>query len=141
VVLTPHPGEAAALLNLSVPEVEANRFLSAQAIADNYGVTVVLKGSRTIVAAPGKTPVVCSFGSPALGTAGSGDVLSGILGALLVGADSAELVFERTQLAVGLHALAGEIWSLEQGGRGLLASEIADKIPAILRDLEQSSKH
>lgn len=136
-VLTPHPGEAAALLAISVAEVESDRFLTAQSLADSYRATVVLKGSRTIVATPGKAPAVCAFGSAALATAGSGDVLSGILGALLVGADSAELVFERTQLAVGLHALAGESWSLEQGSRGLLAAEIADKIPAILHDLEQ----
>lgn len=135
IVLTPHPGEAAALLGSSVAEVEADRFVAAQSLADRYGATVVLKGSRSIVAAPDKTPVVCAFGSAALGTAGSGDVLSGILGALLVGADSAELVFERAQLAVGLHALAGENWSLEHGSRGLLASEIADHIPATLQSL------
>jgi NAD(P)H-hydrate epimerase len=138
VVLTPHPGEAGALLGLSIAEIESNRFLAARNLAERSGAIVILKGSRTIIAAPGRAPVVSAFGSPAMATAGSGDVLSGLCGALLAGAVSPDEVFERAQTAVALHALAGERWEQTHGDRGLLASEIADLVPEILSGLHST---
>jgi NAD(P)H-hydrate epimerase len=134
-VFTPHPGEAADLINSSIGAVESDRFGVAQKIADEYGCVVVLKGSRTVVAAPGRAPVVSAFGSPALATAGSGDVLSGVSGALLCGATTQDEVFERAQTAVALHGLAGEAWEETHGDRGLLASEVADGVPAVVQRL------
>jgi NAD(P)H-hydrate epimerase len=139
-VLTPHAGEAAALLGCTIEEIEADRFGAAQRLADDFQSAVVLKGSRSVIASPGEVPVVCAMGSAALGTAGSGDTLSGILGAFLVGASSSVDVFHRAQLAVGVHALAGQHWSEKSGDRGLLASEIADAIPEILNKLQPFSK-
>lgn len=134
IVLTPHAGEAAALLDCEIAQVEADRFAAVQTLAKKFRCTVVLKGSRSLIAAPGEIPLICALGSPSLGTAGSGDVLSGILGALLVGARDAHEVFRCTTLAVGVHALAGQLWSEENGDRGLLASEIAELVPKILRN-------
>lgn len=134
-VLTPHPGEAGALLGFDAKNVEADRFSAAERLAEVSGSVVILKGSRTIIAAPGRTPVVSAFGSPAMATAGSGDVLSGICGALLVGAENVDEVFERAQTAVALHGLAGQRWQQKHGDRGLLASEIADLVPEIFLDL------
>jgi NAD(P)H-hydrate repair Nnr-like enzyme with NAD(P)H-hydrate dehydratase domain len=96
---------------------------------------VVLKGSRTIIAAPAEVSVVSAFGTPALATAGTGDVLSGICGALLVGAKTQGMVFPLAQTAVALHGMAAERWSEQHGDRGLLASEIADQVPDVIRTL------
>lgn len=134
-VLTPHPGEAAALLASSIEEVEADRFAAATRLSEKLNAVVVLKGSRTLIAAPGFAPVVSAFGSPVLATAGSGDVLSGIVGALLVGATTVEEVFRRAQTAVGVHALCGERWESQHGDRGLLASELGDLIPGVISEL------
>lgn len=134
-LLTPHPGEAADLLETTILDVEADRFLAAQRIAERFFSTVILKGSRTIIASPGEIPVVSAFGTPALATAGSGDVLSGICGALLAQASSAKDVFELAQLGVALQGMAAESWSRAHGDRGLLASEIADLVPSVIQYL------
>lgn len=134
-VLTPHPGEAAALLSSSVQEIEADRFSAAERLSEDLKSVVVLKGPRTIIAAPGHASVVSAFGSPVLATAGSGDVLSGILGAFLVGATTLEEVFGRAQAGVGVHALSGERWESQHGDRGLLASELGDLVPEVLSAL------
>src|SRR5690606_18130356 len=102
VVLTPHPGEAADLLGSSIADIEKDRFGAARRLAERTGTTVILKGSRTVIAAPGFTPVVSAFGSPVLATAGSGDVLAGICGALLAFASDQKEIFERAQTAVSL---------------------------------------
>jgi NAD(P)H-hydrate epimerase len=125
-VLTPHPGEAARLLDASISAVQADRFAAAEALARRSGATVVLKGSRSIVAAPGRPPRVCATGTPAMAVAGTGDVLAGALGALL-----AQLpAFEAACAAVHLHGLAGELAST--GDRGLFASELAAALPRAL---------
>lgn len=134
-VLTPHPGEASDLLSMGVADVEGDRFAAAQRLSEELHAVVVLKGPRTIIAAPGQAPRVSAFGSPALATAGSGDVLAGILGAFLVGAESREEVFLRAQAAVCVHALCGERWEAQHGDRGLLASELGDLVPEVISEL------
>jgi ADP-dependent NAD(P)H-hydrate dehydratase / NAD(P)H-hydrate epimerase len=96
---------------------------------------VVLKGSRTVVAAPGEVPVVSAFGSPALATGGSGDVLAGMMGALLVGAETEQEVFVRAQVAVALHGMIAERWERLHGDRGLLPSELTDLLPDVVSQL------
>ncbi len=133
-LLTPHPGEAAALLETTIPEVEADRFGAVRRLAERTGASVVLKGSRTLVAAPGKAPVVNSFGTPALATGGSGDVLTGILATLLCHLEP----FEAALVGVGVHGLCAERWTGPAGrDRGLLAHEIADLLPDVLAELSQ----
>lgn len=139
-ILTPHSGEAAALLDTTAAKVEADRFGAAQTLADRSHAVVVLKGSRTIIAAPDRPPLVNALGSPCMATAGSGDVLAGILGALLAERPAGEVLSvqatqELAALGVGLHGLAGEMFEQELSDSGCLASDLADRIPLVRRRL------
>lgn len=128
-VITPHPGEAARLLGMSTADVQADRPAAARALARKYGNVCVLKGAGSLIADPDGRLALCDRGHPAMATAGLGDVLSGVIGALLAQHMSA---FDAACLGVWLHATAGE----EQGaqGRGLAA---VDLIPAIRQLLEE----
>lgn len=127
-ILTPHPGEAARLLERSTADVQRDRYRSAEALAKGAGQVVILKGARSIVATPSELRV-CAEGTPALGVAGTGDVLSGVVGALA-------MTLEPVDAAIAgalLHALAGVEASV--GDRGLMASEVADAVPVVLDDI------
>lgn len=128
-VITPHPGEAARLLGIPTAQVQGDRPAAAQALAERYGCVVVLKGSGTLVAAPDGRLAVCAHGHPAMATAGLGDVLAGLIGALL---SQHMQGFDAACLGVWLHAVAGEREGAK--GRGLAA---IDLIPAIRRLLEE----
>ncbi|MCB9591343.1 MAG: NAD(P)H-hydrate dehydratase [Sandaracinaceae bacterium] len=130
-VLTPHPGEAARLLGCTSGEVQADRYASAERLASRTGQVVVLKGAGTIVAEPGGRVAVCPLGTPALGVAGTGDVLAGVLGATLAVASP----FEAACAAVVLHARAGELAA--RADRGLFAREVAAQVPAALTEARQ----
>ena len=106
-VLTPHPLEAARLLGCTVAEVQHNRLAAAQQLAQRFACTVVLKGSGTVVAAPGQTPVINPTGNARLSTAGTGDVLAGMVGARLAGGLDP---FEAACQAVYEHGLAADQW-------------------------------
>ncbi len=128
-VLTPHPGEASRLLGRSTAAIQADRLRAAHDLAAASGQIVVLKGACSVIASPQGELRVSRAGTPALGVAGTGDVLSGIIAALL----AQQLApFEAAFCGVELHARAGEIAA--QSDRGLLASEVAD---AFARALEQ----
>ena len=131
-VLTPPPGEAAALLGCSAARVEADRYRAAQELADRTGQVVVLKGACSIIASPGAFLRVSPFGSTALATAGSGDVLTGLITALLVHLSP----LEAATTGVIVHGLAGERLGHD---RGVLASEIADAIPAVMAELQAAA--
>ncbi|MCB8889664.1 NAD(P)H-hydrate dehydratase [Vreelandella malpeensis] len=120
-ILTPHPGEAARLLECSVAQVQADRPAAVRALQRARGGVVVLKGAGTLVAGPGGL-VVCPFGNPGMASGGMGDVLSGMLGVLAAQFDELELA---TRLGVLVHALAGDGAAKEHGERGLLASDLA----------------
>lgn len=124
-VLTPHPGEAARLLGRSTADVQADRYVAAELLAQESGQDVILKGARSIVAGAGGLRV-CAEGTPALGVAGTGDVLSGVVGALTMSLAP----FDAAIAGALLHALAGEAAAV--GDRGLIASEVADAVPAVL---------
>lgn len=127
-ILTPHSGELARLLGTSSEDIESDRFAAARAAASQARAVVVLKGPFTIIASPDGRLVVNSSGNPALATAGSGDVLAGLIGAL-----SCTLPpFEAAWCAAYLHGAAGDAWKAKHGDRGLLASTIADEVPAAL---------
>jgi NAD(P)H-hydrate epimerase len=125
-VLTPHPGEAARLAGTSSSDVQADRYGTARSLAKATQAIVVLKGAGTIVAAPDGAMRVCPFGTPALATAGTGDVLSGLIAALL---GNGLEPFDAAAAGVLIHALAGE--EAAPGDRGILASEVAAAIPRI----------
>ncbi|HET7792269.1 MAG TPA: NAD(P)H-hydrate dehydratase [Rhizobacter sp.] len=106
-VLTPHPLEAARLLNTSTHEVQANRLAAALQLADRFGSVVVLKGSGSVIAAPGSTPWINATGNAALATAGTGDVLAGWLGGLWSTAGTAAL--QPARQATWLHGHAADL--------------------------------
>ena len=124
-VLTPHPGEAARLAAAFGIPTGADRGEFAANLAARLGAVVVLKGPQSVVAAPDGRRSFNTSGSAALATAGSGDVLSGTIGALLAG--GALPAYEAARLGVFLHGLAGE-----QGGAGTIADDLPDRYPALL---------
>jgi hydroxyethylthiazole kinase-like uncharacterized protein yjeF len=105
-VLTPHPGEMARLLGMTVKEVEADRVGLARKFATEYGVTLVLKGWRTLVAHPDGSVAVNTTGNPSMAKGGSGDILTGIVAAML--GQYKDNVTEAVEAAVFLHGLAGD---------------------------------
>lgn len=119
-VLTPHPGEAARLLNVSVADVQSDRLAAAKGMAMQYGGAVVLKGAGTLVMTPHALPVICDKGNPGMATAGMGDVLSGVIGGLI--AQSVPLS-EAAKLGVLVHAQAGDL-AAKEGERGMIASDL-----------------
>ncbi len=106
-VLTPHPLEAARLLANSAAEVQHDRLAAARTLAQRFGCTVVLKGSGTVIAAPDRTPLINPTGNARLATAGTGDVLAGMVGARLA---QGETAFEAACAAVWLHGHMADIW-------------------------------
>lgn len=109
-VITPHPLEAARLLGQSTAEVMADRLASAQALSLRYSVVCVLKGSGTVISAAGEVPRINASGNAALATAGTGDVLAGIIGATLAAGDHAEPLISRVARAVHLHGWLADQW-------------------------------
>ena len=138
-VLTPHPGEYERLAeSLSLdptPHTEEGRREAAMAISVKSGAMTVLKGCRTVVS-DGEQAWVCDRGSPVLATAGTGDVLSGILGGLLARKDLELSYFDRVRLGVWIHAVAGEQWAGHHGDGGLLATELAAEVPLVMSKLQ-----
>jgi NAD(P)H-hydrate epimerase len=128
-VLTPHPGEAARLLGVSVADIQADRFAAARAIARRYGGVCVLKGSGTLIATSEDQPLwLCDRGNPGLATGGSGDVLTGVIAALLA---QGLVPFEAARLGVWAHASAGDRVAAS-GERGMMASDLLQPLRNIL---------
>jgi hydroxyethylthiazole kinase-like uncharacterized protein yjeF len=119
-ILTPHPGEAARLLDCATADVQRDRFAAAQTIAQRHACVVVLKGAGTVVAAPGETPCVIHAGNPGMAVGGMGDVLTGVIAALRAQGLSA---FDAACAGALLHALAGDAAAWD-GQRGLLPSDL-----------------
>ena len=125
-ILTPHPGEAARLLGSDTRSVQADRVAAARTLARSSGAVVVLKGARSVVAAPDGTVSLNPTGNPGMGTGGTGDVLSGVLGALL--AQGMEPL-EAARLGVYVHGLAGDRVAAAHGDMGLVAGDLAAALP------------
>lgn len=135
-VLTPHPLEAARLLGRSVGEVQADRIGAARELAAALNAVVVLKGSGTVIAAPTGGVVVNTTGNPALATAGTGDVLSGLCGSLLA---QGWPQWDAALAAVWLHGMAADVLVADGAGPiGLTAGEL---IPAIRMALNRMVQH
>ena len=133
-VLTPHPGEAGRLLGSSAKDVQADRYGAAREIAERTGQVCLLKGARTVVASPRGTLRVCRRGTPALGVAGTGDVLSGVVAAQLAGHEP----LVAAAVAAVLHAVAAEI--VATSDRGLFAREVGDAVPRALEECRRVAK-
>ncbi|GGE32826.1 bifunctional NAD(P)H-hydrate repair enzyme [Halopseudomonas oceani] len=133
-VITPHPAEAARLLGCSTGAVQSDRLDAVQRLIEPLGCHAVLKGVGSLVASPvamGQLPAVCGAGNPGMAVGGMGDVLSGLLGALLAQRVPAE---QAARYAVLVHALAGDMLALSGGEVGIRAG---DMMPAIRRVLNQ----
>lgn len=118
-VLTPHPGEAARLLGVTVADIQQDRETAVRALQARHGGVVILKGAGTLISDSDRL-WCCPAGNPGMATPGMGDVLAGLVGALL--AQQLPL-FEAAALAVSLHARAGDL-AAGDGERGLLASDL-----------------
>ncbi len=136
VVLTPHPGEMARLLQVSNAEVQAKRLDVARAFAVEHKCFLVLKGANTIIAAPDGRAWINTTGNPGMASGGMGDVLTGIIGGLLAQGYAPE---EACQLGVFLHGYAGDRAAEERGEAGILARDLIERLPEGLRALRQSA--
>ncbi len=125
-ILTPHPGEAARLLNCTASAVQERRLEAVRSLAERFG-TILLKGYRTLVAGGGECRVI-GAGGPALAVPGSGDVLSGIVGAFLA---AGAPPLEAASAGALAHACAGDELDRRIGSEGLLAGEIAAELPRL----------
>ena len=132
-VITPHAGELGRLLGAGAKEVSASRLRSAREAAEGYGCCVLLKGSDTLVAGGGKV-AVNSTGNVALATAGTGDVLSGVIGALL---SRGMGVYEAAQAGAWAHGRAAELWLEETGwpAESLVATDLLEYLPEALGEI------
>lgn len=134
VILTPHPVEMSRLTGLGVSEIQQRRIETAEELSNKTaGVCVVLKGAGTVVAMNGKPTYVNNTGNEGMATAGTGDVLSGIVASF---AAQGLGCFDAAELGVYIHGLSGDFAAKDKGVHGLLAGDVADNIPqAILRTL------
>ncbi|MDW7650739.1 MAG: NAD(P)H-hydrate dehydratase [Bacillota bacterium] len=125
VVMTPHPGEAARLLECSIEDVQADRVAAAQKLAGRFGSTVILKGAHSLIAEPGGELALNVTGNSGMATAGSGDVLTGLLASLLAqGLETSRAA----RVAVYLHGLAGDLAAQSVGEASLVAGDIIECI-------------
>ena len=132
VVMTPHPGEAARLLGCSIADVEDDRFAAARALARRFGAVAVLKGAGSLIAEPDGRLDVCPWGNPGMASGGMGDLLTGVIAALLAQGCKA---WDAARLGVGLHARAGDL-AAREGERGLLAGDLLAPLRRLLNGLD-----
>jgi hydroxyethylthiazole kinase-like uncharacterized protein yjeF len=129
-ILTPHPGEMSRLLGSSIRKIQDNRKEVALKFAKDYKVTLVLKGHNTVVADYAGNLYANKTGNPGMATAGSGDVLTGIIGAFLGQGLNA---FNAARYAAYLHGLAGDLAAKKKTQIGMVASDIINMIPEAIR--------
>jgi hydroxyethylthiazole kinase-like uncharacterized protein yjeF len=128
-IMTPHPAEAGRLLGCSSREIQSDRVGAALRMAQRYQAVVALKGCGTVIADPQGRYAICPFGNPGMASAGTGDVLTGVIGAMV--AQGLNL-WHAAQAGVLAHALAGDRAAAQTGERGMLASDIIAYLPAVL---------
>lgn len=136
-VLTPHPGEAARLLESDAATINRDRVGAARRLAAEAESVVILKGAATVVADPSGRALINSTGGPAMAAGGSGDVLTGVVAAMLAAGLPA---FEAAGLAVYWHGAAADEGETAQVGFGLLASELADALPGCAARLIEAAQ-
>jgi len=131
-ILTPHPGEMARLLGMTVPEIQKNRVEIARNFAQKNGLVLVLKGARSIVAGPEGDIYINPTGNPGMASGGMGDVLTGMVGGFLAQGFSP---LEAAKLGVYLHGLVGDFVAYRKGERGMGATDLIQETPKMLRAL------
>jgi NAD(P)H-hydrate epimerase len=128
-ILTPHPGEAARLLALSNQAVQQDRFAAVRTVQSKYGGVALLKGGGTLVAGEAPPVQLCPFGNPGMASGGMGDILGGVIAALL--AQGVPAVQAAGQAAC-IHGRAGDLVAGADGERGLLASDLLIEIRRLI---------
>jgi len=128
-VLTPHPGEMARLTGLSVTEVQEDRINTASSFSKEYGVVLVLKGASTVIAEPGGKVFINPTGNPGMAGGGMGDVLAGFIAGLIAQGISS---VDAARMAVFIHGANGDLIAENGAEIGILATDIAEKIPEFL---------
>lgn len=136
-VLTPHPGEMARLCGLTTEDVQANRFELEQQKAAEWNKTIVLKGANTVIAAPDGRLRINPSANAGLASAGTGDVLAGVIAGLL--AQGVNL-FDGATLGVYLHSQAGERVRQRMGDAGMIASDLLNELPLTIKSLKENAK-
>lgn len=127
-VITPHPGEAGALLQCGAAKVQSDRPAAANALVEKFGGVAVLKGAGTLIADGGGLPAICTAGNPGMAAAGMGDTLAGVIAALLAQGLS---LSEAATVGVEVHARAGDIAALG-GERGILATDLLNALRSVV---------
>jgi len=133
-VITPHPGEFSRLLGISIKEIQQNRIEYSKHVAIKYNIITVLKGSNTVVANPNGEVYVNTTGNPGMATAGSGDVLTGIIASFI---GQGIEPYKASVLGVYCHGLAGDMAKEQKGEYGLIARDIFENIPSSIKAIEQ----
>ncbi|HLY52629.1 MAG TPA: NAD(P)H-hydrate dehydratase, partial [Steroidobacteraceae bacterium] len=123
-ILTPHPGEAARLLGVSIQEIQRDRLAALDKLIERFHGTIVLKGAGTLVGARRRTPGVCERGNPGMASAGTGDVLTGAIAGILA---QCRDPWAAARVGVLVHAIAGDT-AARLGERGVLASDLAREL-------------
>ncbi len=132
-IITPHPGELSRLLSVSIPEVQKNRIFSSRTLAEKTQKIAILKGARTVITDEQGNSWVNSTGNPGMASGGSGDVLSGMIGGFLVqGMDP----LMAAKVGVYLHGSAADLAVKEKGELSLIAGDILENIPRVIRSLK-----
>jgi hydroxyethylthiazole kinase-like uncharacterized protein yjeF len=132
IILTPHPGELSRLLDLSIDEIQADRLGITRDAAERFNAIVVLKGAATVIAEPDGEAWISPFANPGMASGGMGDVLTGVIAALLAGGSDA---MSAAVAGVYLHGLAGELAAEDMGPQGFLALDVAERLPAAYKRL------
>ena len=133
-ILTPHPGEMSRLCGLSIDEIQSDRLGITRRFAAEWHQTIVLKGAYTIIATTDGRCRVSPFANPGLASAGTGDVLAGVIAGLLAQGLSA---FDAAALGVYLHGATGEMIKNKLGDAGMVASDLLPALPQVIRELKQ----
>ena len=134
-ILTPHPGEMARLLGVSVYEVQSDRVGIAKRVAQEWHKTIVLKGAYTVIAAPDGQVRISPIANPGLASAGTGDVLTGAIAGLLAQGLS---LFDAAALGVYLHGEAGEMVKSSLGDAGMIATDLLPVLPLVIKQLKET---
>ena len=129
VAVTPHPGEMSRLVGKSVAEIQKSRIETALDFAKSHGVITVLKGSYTVIAFPSGKIYINATGNAGMATAGSGDMLAGMIAAFLANGTDIE---KAVVAAVCLHGAAGDKTASKKGVRGILVSDMIEELPSVL---------
>jgi NAD(P)H-hydrate epimerase len=135
-ILTPHPGEMARLTGISIDGIQSDRLGTAKKAAQEWHKTIVLKGAYTVIAASDGRSMVSPFANPGLASAGTGDVLAGVIAGL---AAQGVPLFEAAAGGVYLHAKAGEMVKDKLGDAGMVASDLVPALPLVIKQLKEKS--